>query len=390
MGFSDIRERSSRRLHDQQKNNPYVQRAVHQTLEESQHKSTAGFCEPACARASASIDAERHSPSAGGECLARLSSIESVLDSLLIVRRRVTMNKTIISLTALVLGGLPIGYTSAQDFTSLPPKASVQEYVKAQSPSPSSGPSVSPSTAVKSALLTAAAKKAAAGTCGNPAGPCLFYGGDYTDNPLYPPFLQNGLANESDLLITGSPYGGAVWVPFTVPEGKGWKVKGMFTNNQSTYGVLDQTPNTPISAAYYAVAQGVGAGNPGVLIAAGTAEATSTPTGRAAFGEPEYTVQVTGLSFELAPGDYWMAVVPLCTNTANPLCDGRFFLSDVEYINTPPANAYGPAEPVDDAYLDGAFFGLTFDPTYSEAGAGFGDGCDAFSAGILGTEIKGK
>lgn len=288
------------------------------------------------------------------------------------------MTKKIVFLTALALAGLPLVYTSsAQDFTAQPAKASIQEY----------GPFKMPST---SSASRAAKAKNASGTCGNPAGPCLFYGADFIDNPLWSPVLPNGLANENDLVIGGSPYGGAVWVPFTVPEGKGWKVTGLFTNNQATYGVLDQTPNVPASAAYYSVNQDVAAGAPGVVIAAGIGAATSTPTGRSVFGMNEYTVQVTGLSFELAPGNYWMIVVPYCTNAANPYCNGRFFLSDVEYVNVLPVNAFGPDEPQDAAYLDGANFGAVFEPTAGSEGACFGDGCDAFSAGVIGTDIKGN
>jgi len=286
------------------------------------------------------------------------------------------MVKKMVCLTGLLLGVLTLFVyeSSAQDYSALPPKASIQQY----------GPFPNPS------FKNTTPGSTKSSSCGNPAGSCLFYAGDFLFNPLFPPTLANGLANENDLIISGSPYGAAVWVPFTVPAGKGWAVTGLFTNNQATYGVLDQTPNTPASAAYYSINQAVAAGSPGTVIAAGVAAATSTPTGRSAFGLSEFTIQVTGLSFELAPGNYWMIVVPICTNTANELCFGRFFLSDVEYLNIQPSNAAGPAEPLDEAFLDGAIFGSIFEPTYSPTGACFGDGCDSFSAGVLGTEIKSK
>ena len=110
------------------------------------------------------------------------------------------------------------------------------------------------------------------------------------------------------------------------------------------------------------------AGSAGIVVDSGTSPATSTPTGRAAFGLTEYTVQVTGLSVTLTPGSYWMTVVPVCTNSADPYCDGVFFASDVEYLNTTPANAYGPAEPVDASFFDSPSFGLCFDPTNGSAG----------------------
>jgi hypothetical protein len=223
----------------------------------------------------------------------------------------------------------------------------------------------------------------ASGTCGNPATTCLFYGGDFLDNPVGPT-VANGIANENDTLISGTPYGAAIWVPFTVPAKQKWDVTGLFTNNLSTYGVLDQAPNQPTSAAYWAIMEGIEPGNAGTTVASGTDAATITATGRAAFDLTEYTVQVENLSITLTSGTYWLAVVPLCTNASDPYCDGVFFLTDVEYINTLPTNAYGPAEPIDSAYFDSAYFGLSFDPANGPLGAAAGIGGDAFSAGVLG------
>jgi len=225
--------------------------------------------------------------------------------------------------------------------------------------------------------------KPASGKCGNPALPCLFYGGDFALDPLGPN-IANGLANETTLFVSGTPYGAATWVPFTVPSGQTWTVRGLFTNDLSLYGVLDQAPTQPVSAAYWSVNEGIEPGIAGTVVASGTSAATITPTGRAAFNLIEYTVQVEGLSFTLTSGTYWMSVVPLCTNTGDPYCGGVFFLSDVEYINTPPTDAFGPAEPVDAAFFDSSFFGFTFTPANGPLGACAGIGCDAFSAGVLG------
>ena len=227
----------------------------------------------------------------------------------------------------------------------------------------------------------------AAGKCGNPAGTCLFYGGDFLDDPLSPPSLPNGLANESTLLVSGTPYGAATWVPFTVPAGQTWDVTGLFTNNLASYGVLDQGTE-PTSVAYWSINEEVFSGSGGTVVDSGTSPATSTATGRAAFGLTEYTVQVTGLSVTLTSGSYWMSVVPICTNTADPYCSGIFFETDVEYINTTPTNAFGPPEPVDASFFDSPVFGLSFDPTNGALGACGGSGCDAFSAGVLGTSGK--
>jgi hypothetical protein len=226
------------------------------------------------------------------------------------------------------------------------------------------------------------AKRPAPGECGNPAGACLFYGGDFLYNPLYPN-IANGLANESTVAVPGTPYGAATWVPFTVPAGETWAVTGLFSNNLSSYGVLDQGTE-PTSVAFWSINEGAFAGNPGTVVGSGTVPATSTQTGRAAFGDYEYTVQVTGLSLTLSSGSYWMTVVPICTNTADPYCDGVFFTSDVEYINSTPVNAVGPAEPVDSSFFDSSYFGISFEPTSGPLGACAGAGCDAFSAGVLG------
>jgi len=224
--------------------------------------------------------------------------------------------------------------------------------------------------------------KPAGGKCGNPAVDCLFYGGDFLYDAVYP-FIANALANETTVEVPGSPYGAATWVPFTVPAGETWYVTGLFTNNLASYGVLDQGTE-PTSVAYWSINEGLYPGNGGTVVDSGTSPATSTPTGRAAFGQTEFTVQVTGLRITLTAGSYWMAVVPICTNTANPYCDGVFFLSDVEYINTTPTNAFGPAETVDASLFDAPYFGLSFDPANGPLGACAAEGCDAFSAGVIG------
>jgi hypothetical protein len=257
---------------------------------------------------------------------------------------------------------------AAQNYKSTP-KATIQDY----------GP-------FKNVPYRNTTTKAATGKCGNPAAACLFYGGDFIFDPLYPSSLPNGLANENTLPVPGTPYGAATWVPFTVPAGQVWFVTGLFSNNQSSYGVLDQGTE-PTSVAYWSINQGVFPGNGGTVLASGTSPATSTPTGRAAFGLPEFTVQVTGLSVTLSAGSYWMAVVPICSNTADPFCNGVFFESDVEYLNTTPTNAYGPPEPVDASFFDSSYFGYSFQPTNSSVGACGGFGCDAFSAGVLGKAL---
>jgi len=253
------------------------------------------------------------------------------------------------------------------------PKPTVQDY--------------GPFPATTRSTMTVKAPSAAAGKCGNPSAACLFYGGDFLNNPAYPPSLANGLSNENTLAVPGTPYGAAVWIPFTVPAGQTWDVTGLFTNNLSSYGVLDQGTEPPAVAAW-SINEDTFAGNAGTVIDSGISPATSTPTGRAAFGLIEYTVQVKGLSLTLTPGLYWLSVVPVCSNSANPYCEGIFFTSDVEYLNTTPTNAFGPAEPMDAAFFDSSYFGSSFQPTNGPVGACGGSGCDAFSAGVLGKIAK--
>ena len=253
------------------------------------------------------------------------------------------------------------------------PKPTIQDY----------GPFTnSPTNKIRASDSSA---KLAPGQCGNPAGSCDFYGGNFLVN-LLGPNVSNGLANENTLFVGGTPYGAATWVPFIVPTGQTWTVTGLFTNNFMSYGVLDQTPNTPTQAAYWAINTSVLPGNGGTQVASGVAAATSTPTGRSDFNLQEFTIEVQGLSVTLASGEYWMAVVPYCTNTANPYCGSVSFLSDVEYINRRPHSAIGVAEPGDNSFFDSSVFGVTFSMTNGPLGSCGGLGCDAFSAGVIGTK----
>ena len=280
------------------------------------------------------------------------------------------MKKTIGSLMLVAALLLCVQSALAQDYKGTP-KPTIQDY--------------GPLTNVKSVHNNHTPQQS--GTCGNPASNCLFYGGDFENNPVGPE-IANGLSNGTTTLVSGSPYGSATFVPFTVPNGQAWLVTGLFTNNFSSYGVLDQAPNQPTSAAYWEIDEGIEPGNAGTTIASGTSAATANPTGRSSFDLNEYTIQVTGLSVTLTAGSYWLAVVPLCTNTGDPYCGGVFFLSDADYINTAPKNAFGPAEPTDLSYFNSPYFDYTYGPTNGPLGACVGLGCDAFSAGVLGRAGK--
>ena len=88
---------------------------------------------------------------------------------------------------------------------------------------------------------------------------------------------QNGLANENDAIVGGSPYGAATFQNFNWAGGT---VTGLATNNLSGLN-----PTT----AYWEIRSGVSEGNGGTLVASGTGATTNQATGRSDFGFNEYT-----------------------------------------------------------------------------------------------------
>jgi len=142
----------------------------------------------------------------------------------------------------------------------------------------------------------------------------LFYSGDFDPNNPN----ANGLANENDAIVGGTPYGAATFQNFncTTPD---CDVTGLWTNNLSQL--------TP-SAGYWELRSGMSEGNGGTLIASGTGAVTNNPTGRSGFGYTEYTNKVTFASVDVNQGQYWYAVVPICTT-----CAGRSFNSNTFGLN---------------------------------------------------------
>jgi hypothetical protein len=182
---------------------------------------------------------------------------------------------------------------------------------------------------------------------------CLFYSGDFDANNVN----ANGLANETDAIVSGSPYGAATYQNFTLDSSA--TATGLFSNNLS--GLNPAT-------GYWEIRTGVSEGNGGTLVASGTGSVTQTATGRSGFGFLEYRDEVDGLSLNLAGGtQYWMAVVPNDPNNAN-----RSFNS-----NTFGANAVGTSQ-LDNQYWNSAFFGANF--TNADTQGAF----PAFSQGVVG------
>lgn len=215
--------------------------------------------------------------------------------------------------------------------------------------------------------------------------PCLFYGGDFDTSDSN----AGGLSNETDLIITGSPYGGATFTPVRVPLGKTWTVTGLFTNSFNNVGlapVIDPTKS------YWEIRSGLNPkkdGTKGKLVAKGTSKATYVATGRDSGFEATDLVKnlkFKGAAITLKGGtEYWFTVVSPCTNANDSNCAAgiRYFLSNVE--DAKPINAFGPKEPNDQAEFNSAFFGITYANTVGICN-GSGIGCDRFSAGILGTK----
>jgi len=204
-------------------------------------------------------------------------------------------------------------------------------------------------------------------------GHCLFYAGDFNANDSN----ANGLANETDEIITGSPYGSAVYAPFVIPSiDNAWTVTGMFGNVLASVGGVN--PGT----AYYEIRTGVSSGNAGTLVTSGTVADSYIATGRNGFGLNEYTVKVYIPIQSLSAGTYWMIVIPACTSGGS--CSGaRYFLSDVE--DKPPLNALGQ-QPGQDSFWTSGFFGSSYEQTWGTSGACAGLGCNRFSIGVIGSK----
>jgi hypothetical protein len=198
--------------------------------------------------------------------------------------------------------------------------------------------------------------------------PCLFYGGDFdSSNPN-----ENGLANENSLIVADT----TMFIPFRVPGGTVWKVSGLFTNDLADgYDGIDPAQAT------WSISAGMSSGNAGTVIASGTASASFTATGRNGFGYNEYTTLVhMTQSVNLSAGQYWLSVVPQCTNSGDSNCDvAQYFVT-----NTPGTNRYGIHEPPNQSFFNSTYFGYD----YANACTVTTLGCAEFSVGVLGKAFK--
>jgi hypothetical protein len=180
----------------------------------------------------------------------------------------------------------------------------------------------------------------------------VFYGGDFDPNNPN----ANGLANETDAIVGGTPTGSSTYQAFVVGAG-GWTVTGLFSNN-----LTDLT----VTSAYWEIRSGVSEGNGGTLISSGT---DTTPilslTGRTGFGFNELHVEVDGLNLFLAPGTYWMTVTPQSGDASRSYNSNTFGLNSIGTV------------PQDVQFWNSGFFGNNF--TNANNGGVF----PAFSDGVI-------
>jgi hypothetical protein len=128
----------------------------------------------------------------------------------------------------------------------------------------------------------------------------LFYNGDVDTVGL-------GALNNT---VTAGGGGQMVFDDFVVPEG-GWDISAVFSNNQVPDIPL---PYTATGGTWEIWSDLDGAGQTLVASGSTTTDFSWTPTGRSGFF-PEYTLLISGLNVDLAPGTYWLAVSPFISDS---------------------------------------------------------------------------
>jgi hypothetical protein len=177
----------------------------------------------------------------------------------------------------------------------------------------------------------------------------LWYNGDFNN--------VNALPNEQNTFVEQS----SIYDNFIVPS-PGWHVTSVFSDNLTFITVTGAT---------WEIRSGVSEGNGGTVVASGmTTTPVVTDTHRGGLGFPEFMIEVTGLSVDLAPGTYWLNVTPIDNG------NGRSFNSD-----TSGRNCVGlPCGNDDNAFWTSTTFGTFFHNT-----SGGDIGQPDFSMGVNGT-----
>jgi hypothetical protein len=109
--------------------------------------------------------------------------------------------------------------------------------------------------------------------------------------------------------VTSGGSGQMVFDDFVVPAG-GWDVSAVFSNNQ----VPNTLPYTATGGTWEIWSDLDGPGQTLVASGSTTTDFTWTPTGRTDFF-PEYTLLLSGLNVDLAPGTYWLGVAPFISDS---------------------------------------------------------------------------
>jgi hypothetical protein len=103
-----------------------------------------------------------------------------------------------------------------------------------------------------------------------------------------------GVSSEQDLSVSQS----MIYDDFIV-GGSGWNVTGLSGYFLSQYLT---------STAAWEIRSGISLGDGGSLLESGTSSMAMTATGNTVVGLTEYQTDISGLSFFLAPGTYWMGI----------------------------------------------------------------------------------
>ncbi|MEO7933260.1 MAG: PEP-CTERM sorting domain-containing protein [Chthoniobacterales bacterium] len=93
-----------------------------------------------------------------------------------------------------------------------------------------------------------------------------------------------------------------VFSDFNVTDPSGWTVSGLYSVNFMNFGA---------TTASYEIRTGVSSGDGGTLAFSGTTAVTQTATGRHAFTMDEFIIEMSGLNIFLAPGTYFLNVMPI-------------------------------------------------------------------------------
>lgn len=177
----------------------------------------------------------------------------------------------------------------------------------------------------------------------------LWYNGD-------PGYFGGELLNE-----VSTEYGlDAVFDDFNVTDPSGWRADRVWA--------YDDLSITGVTQAYWAVRSGMSPGDAGTLIASGTSPVTQTLLGASELqGFNKYRLEVSGLDFQLAPGTYWLCVVPYVGSEAGSTGMLKSYLD-----RTLGANAVGTPAGNDGNALALNMFGqvTSFDGDYSLGIAG--------------------